>query len=125
MINLKNTIKKILKEEFDLNQDKTNLEKMIAKHVEKHIDKKLVTDNFYGVVVDVYNTKYGKYCHITNLLKGPFTEKDSDQLFLMGREIKSTIKEVFSDFFSSVSISTSTIDNYLSYKPWYDEKKKN
>jgi hypothetical protein len=43
----------------------------------------------------------------------------------MGREIKSTIKEVFSDFFSSVNISTSTIDNYLSHKLWYDEQKKN
>jgi len=122
---MKNTIKKILKEEIDLNQDRTKLEKMIAKSVEKVIDRKLVSDNFYGIVVDVYNTKYGKHCHITNLLKEPFTEKDSDQLFSMGGEIKSTIKEVFSDFFSSVNISTSTIDNYLSHKLWYDEQKKN
>jgi len=126
-MSLKNTIKKVLSEEL-INFDKySKMEMSIKKFVDNQVAKYSLSlpENYYGVVVDIYDSKYGKVCHVTFLYKKPF--EDNDVLSFdagLPRKIRKDIKELFTDFFSSISMSRSTIDSYLPHKIWYDSQKR-
>jgi len=79
--------------------------------------------DFSGVAVDIYPTEYGEQTHITMLFKKPFKREESDKLFDISRDIKSTIKKLFGNFRLDISVSNSTIDSYNSQKWWYEEQK--
>lgn len=115
-MNLKKTIRKILKEEFNLREGKSKMELTIMNLIENSLDKELLGDNFSGVSVDIYDTKYGKNCKIVGLFKNPYKPKISDMLIEKLMEAKRTVMDVFTDYFNDVYVSTSTVDSYLRYK---------
>lgn len=119
---MKDLIKKILKEETG---ERTKLEKVITNLISRTISKKKLPENFHSVVVDVYGTKYGEGCNITLLMKGPYSEEESDMLFNISKDSKDLIKSFFKEhFLYGVSVSTSTVENYMETKSFYDERKK-
>ena len=123
---MKDIIKKILKEETEELGGRTKLEKLIAKQFGKpNFEGVLLEpDNFYGFVIDIYDTDYGKQCHITALMKKSFKREDSDMLQNMVRHGRERIKDMFSNYFDSgISGSISTIESYKDHKWFYDERK--
>ena len=124
---MKDIIRQILKEETEELGERTKLERVIASlfDISKLDDGVLLEpDNLYGIIVDIYDTDYGKQCHVTALMKKPFKREDSDMLQNMLRNNREKIKSMFSDFFSSgISSSVSTIESYKNNKWFYDEKK--
>jgi len=126
-MDLDKTIRKVLKEELINFDNYSKMEKSIKKLVDNQVAKYSLslTENYYGVVVDIYDSKYGKVCHVTFLYKKSF--EDNDVLSFdagLHRKIRKDIKELFTDFFSSISMSRSTIDSYLPHKIWYDSQKR-
>ena len=126
-MSLKNTIKKVLSEEL-INFDKySKMEKGIKKLVDNQVAEysSALPENYYGVVVDIYDSNYGKICYVTFLYKKPFEEDDVLSYDAgLHRKIKNNIKGLFTDFFSNVSFSRSTIESYLPHKIWYDSQKR-
>jgi hypothetical protein len=113
-MNLQENIKRILREETG---ERTNLEKVITRAINKILSKKELPENFHSVVVDVYGTKYGDGCKITLLMKKPYSEEESEMLFDVTKEAKDLIKSFFKEqFLYGISISTSTIENYMRTK---------
>ena len=114
-----------LKEEIsDYNLgERTKLEKIISTFVKSKLGKTIKNDNFYDVVVDIYNSDYGKHCHVTFLMKKSFGGEYSDDIHTVFRGIKSQMGDFFPSFKGGISNSTETIKQYLSGKYWYDEKK--
>jgi hypothetical protein len=111
---MKDLIKKILKEEMG---ERNKLEKVITGFINGVLSNKELPENFHSVVVDVYETKYGDGCKITLLMKGPYSEEESEMLFDASREVKNLIKSFFKEhFLYGISISTSTIENYMKMK---------
>lgn len=111
---MKDLIKKILKEETG---ERNKLEKVITGFINGVLSNKELPENFHSVVVDVYGTKYGDGCKITLLMKGPYSEEESEMLFDASREVKNLIKSFFKEhFLYGISISTSTIENYMKMK---------
>ena len=126
-MSLNNIILKVLKEETEELGERTKLEKLIAKQFGKpnFEDVLLEPDNFYGVIVDIYDTDYGKQCHITALMKKPFKKEDSDMLHNLLRHGRERVRSMFSDYFNSgITGSVSTIESYKDTKWLYDERKK-
>lgn len=124
---MKDIIRQILKEETEDLGERTKIEQLITKQFGKPNFEGVLfePDNFYGVVVDVYDTDYGKQCHITILMKKPFKAEDSDMLHQWVRKGKEKIKDMFSNYFDSgISGSISTIESYKDHKWFYDERKK-
>jgi hypothetical protein len=110
-MNLQEHIKKVLREETG---ERTKLEKVITNVINRSLDGKELPENFHSVVVDVYGTNYGDGCMITLLMKRPYTEEESEMLFDVTREAKNLIKSFFKEhFLYGISISTSTIENYM------------
>ena len=123
---MKDIILKVLREETEEFGERTKLEKLIAKQFGKPNFEGVLfePDNFYGFVIDVYDTDYGKQCHITALMKKPFKKEDSDMLQNMLRYRREQIKDMFSNYFDSgITGSVSTIDSYKDTKWFYDKKK--
>lgn len=119
---MKDLIKKILKEETG---ERSKLEKVITKFINGVLSNKELPENFHSVVVDVYGTNYGDGCQITLLMKKPFSEKESDMLFDVSKDAKELVKSFFKEhFLYGISVSTSTVENYMDTKSFYDEKKK-
>ena len=111
---MKDLIKKILKEETG---ERNKLEKVITNVINRSLNGKELPENFHSVVVDVYGTKYGDGCKITLLMKRPYSEEESEMLFDASREVKDLIKSFFKEhFLYGISISTSTIENYMKIK---------
>jgi len=105
--------------------ESNKLEKTIEKMVESHFKNIKTPEDFHGIKVDVYPTKYGKQAHITILMKRPFSKKDSDFLHGIGKEATNFVKTMFGDYLKGgVSCGNSIIDNYNKTKWWYEEKKK-
>ena len=112
---MKDIIRQVLREETEEFGERTKLEKLIAKQFGKpNFEGVLLEpDNFYGVVIDIYDTDYGKQCRITALMKKPFKKEDSDMLHNMLRHGREKIKDMFSNYFDSgITGSVSTIDSY-------------
>jgi hypothetical protein len=105
--------------------ESSKLEKTIEKMVESHFKNIKTPEDFHGIKVDVYPTKYGKVAHIAILMKKPFSEKDSDFLYDIGKDAKNFVKTMFGDYLKGgISCGNSTIDSYNNTKWWYEEKKK-
>ena len=124
---MKDIILKVLREETEEFGERTKLEKLIAKQFGKPNFEGVLfePDNFYGFVIDVYDTDYGKQCHITALMKKPFKKEDSDMLQNILRYRREKIEDMFSNYFDSgITGSVSTIDSYKDTKWFYDERKK-
>lgn len=118
---MKDLIKRILKEET---VERTKLEKVITSFINGILSNKELPENFHSVVVDVYGTNYGDGCKITLLMKEPYSEEESDMLFNVSKEAKDLIKSFFKEhFLYGISVSTSTVKNYMETKSFYDEKK--
>ena len=105
--------------------ESNKLEKTIEKMVESHFKNIKTPEDFHGIKVDVYPTKYGKAANITILMKKPFSGEDSDFLHVVGKEAKSFVYTMFGDYLKGgISCGNSTIDSYNNTKWWYEEKKK-
>jgi hypothetical protein len=102
----------------------SKLEKIVASFVKARFDKSILTDNFHDVVVNIYNTDYGVQCHVTVLMKGPFSREESDRFHSSLSNIRSVIREFFPEFKAGISFNTETLESYNKGKWWYDEKKK-
>ena len=123
---MKDIILKVLKEQTEELGERTKLEKLIAKQFGKpNFEGVLLEpDNFYGFVIDIYDTDYGKQCHITVLMKKSFKREDSDMLQNMIRHGRERIKDMFSNLFrGGITGSISTIESYKDHKWFYDERK--
>jgi hypothetical protein len=93
--------------------------------VELHFKNVNLPENFHGIKVDVYPTKYGNQAYITLLMKGPFTMEDSDFLHEISKDAKDFVKKMFGEYLKGgITSSNSTIDNYNRIKGWYEEQKK-
>jgi hypothetical protein len=102
----------------------SKLEKIIASFVKTSFDKNILTDNFHDVEVNIYNTDYGTQCHVTVLMKGPFSGEESDRFHSSLSNTRTAIREFFPIFKGGVSYNTETLESYDKSKWWYDEKKK-
>jgi predicted MPP superfamily phosphohydrolase len=108
-----------------IDMESNKLEKTIEKMVESHFKNIKTPEDFHGIKVDVYPTKYGKVAHIAILMKKPFSGKDSDFLHRIGKEATNFVKTMFGDYLKGgISCGNSTIDSYNNTKWWYEEKKK-
>jgi len=115
----------LIKIKVFINMENNKLENTIQKMVESHFKNIKTPEDFHGIKVDVYPTKYGKEAHITILMKRPFSGEDSDFLYLVGKEAKSFVYTMFGDYLKGgISCGNSTIDSYNNTKWWYDEQKK-
>ena len=124
MNNLEQTIRRILRGEYADIGERTKMERYISKQVETDLPETIKNDNYYGVVVDIYDTDYGKVCRISVLLKRPFTEDEADEVHDKRREIQKTIRDLVQDFFKGgISMGVSTLDSYNDTS-WYYESKK-
>ena len=113
-MNLQEHIRRVLREETG---ERTKLEKVITNNINRILSEKELPENFHSVVVDVYGTKYGEGCKITLLMKGPYSEEESDMLFNISKDAKDLIKSFFKEhFLYGISVSTSTVDNYMGTK---------
>ncbi len=125
-MSLKRIIKSVLNEEtYDLGE-RTNLEKMVAKLIDLKIGNIKKLDNFYGIVVDIFDSQYGKYCQIHFLMKEPFSRDDSH--FIYNNFPKSKIQKLVEQmlgvkFDGGFTSSQSTIENYIKTKWFYEDKK--
>jgi len=125
-MSLKRIIKSVLNEEtYDLGE-RTNLEKMVAKLIDLKIGNIKKLDNFYGIVVDIFDSQYGKYCQIHFLMKKPFSSDDSD--FIYNNFPKSKMQKLVEQmlgvkFDGGFTSSQSTIENYIKTKWFYEDKK--
>jgi hypothetical protein len=124
MNNIQQTIKRILREKYTDIGERTKMERYISKQVETDLPETIKNDNYYGVVVDIYDTDYGKVCRISVLFKRPFTENEADEVHNKRREIQKTIRDLVQDFFKGgISMGVSTLDSYNDTS-WYYESKK-
>ena len=99
----------------------------LEKVLEKLLNSKVVSfnppKNFDSVKVDIYPGHYGIHCHITFLMKKPFSQKDSD-FFNYNVNLKPFIKSAMGDIFDGgVQSSQSTIESYGNQSWWYEQKK--
>jgi len=124
MNNLEQTIRRILREEYADIGERTKMERYISKQVETDLPETIKNDNYYGVVVDIYDTDYGKVCKISVLFKRPFTRNEADEVHDKRIEIQKTIRDLVQDFFKGgISMGVSTLDSYKDTS-WYYESKK-
>ncbi len=120
-MNLKESIRKILKEETE---DMSPLEKTVADFINMNLSEYDLPEDFDRVAVDIYSDGYGgQECVVTSLFKKPFTLEESDMLHSLMRTIKNSVKDYFGNTFSYVGGSTSTTGSYMGMKWWYDQKK--
>jgi hypothetical protein len=120
-MNLKGTIKKVLKEETE---DMSPLERTVSDFVNMSLSEYELPEEFYKVAVDIFPDNYGrKECAITVLFKKPFNRKDSDKIHLIINKIKIGIEDYFGDEFSYISNSSSTVGNYNDTRDWYTKRK--
>ena len=122
---LEESIRRILKEETDDLGPRTDLEKFVTKFISSRVDDIQKLDNFYGIAVDIYNGLYGKYCHVTFLMKKPFSGDDSD--FINEKfniyTIKKQILRMLPNLELGFSTSLTTVENYMETKSYYDDRK--
>ena len=126
MNNIEQTIRRILREEYTDIGERTKMERYISKQVETDLPETIKNDNYYGVVVDIYDTDYGKVCKISVLFKRPFTRNEADEVHDKRIEIQKTIRDLVQDFFKGgISMGVSTLDSYKDTSWYYESKKTN
>lgn len=114
----------MIKEEFEYTGDRSKIEKVVIKFINTFLKEKELPENFHSTVVDVFETEYGKACKITFLMKKPFSQDDSDKMFVIGRDVEKLIKRFFPNTFEyGTNTSNSTVSHYMSIKNYYESKK--
>ena len=120
-MNLKGTIKKVLKEETE---DMSPLERTVADFVNMNLSDYVLPDAFYKVAVDVFDDGYGRQeCTITSLFEKPFKLDDSDRMHFIMNKIKRDVNDYFGNIFSHIAFGSSTVDNYNDTRDWYTKRK--
>jgi hypothetical protein len=120
-MNLKGTIKKVLKEETE---DMSPLERTVADFVNMNLSDYELPDAFYKVAVDVFDDGYGRQeCTLTTLFEKPFNRKDSDKMHLIMNKIKRDVNDYFGSIFSHIANGSSTVGNYNDTRDWYTKRK--
>jgi hypothetical protein len=101
------------------------LEEVVKAITESMLDEQLLSDNYSGIAVDIYNSKYGIICHITILFKKPFSKDESDRLMSEKYPLIKSITKFFPDrlFSGGITSSHSTIEMYNRYREFYDSNK--
>jgi len=98
------------------------LEKVVEKLITSRLKSLDVPENFDSVKVDIYPGDYGIYCHVSFLMKQPFSREDSD--FFNDLEFKRSIKGAFGDIFTGgIQSGQSTVEHYEKVGRWYDIQK--
>lgn len=98
------------------------LEKVVEKLITSRLQSFDVPENFHSVKADIYPGDYGIHCHVSFLMKQPFSREDSD--FFNDLEFKRSIKSAFGDIFTGgIQSSQSTISHYEKVGKWYDIQK--
>jgi|LakMenE01Jun11ns_1017448.scaffolds.fasta_scaffold9921929_5 hypothetical protein len=100
------------------------LEEVVVKLINSKLSKFNLSNNFKGVACDIYPSEYGLVCHITFVMKNPFSRKESDFFNqFMTYEVKKNINNSLGNLFKDISSQQSTDDVYNSTKWWYESKK--
>ena len=102
------------------------LEKVVEKLITSRLQSLDVPENFHSVKVDIYPGDYGIYCHVSFLMKQPFSREDSDFFndLEFKRPIISAIISAFGDIFTGgIQSGQSTIAHYEKVGKWYDIQK--
>jgi len=100
------------------------LETVLERLLNGKVEKFNPPENFDRVKIDIYPNDYGINCHITFLMKKPFSQKDSDFFSNFQFSFRSFIKSVVGDIFSAgIQQGQSTIESYENTNWWYLDKK--
>jgi len=121
-MNQQENIRRILKEETLNFGKRTKSEKMIEKFIKHHFDFSVLPEVFYDIIVDIYEVR-GTELSITFLMKKSFTEKQSDEVHIMARRVREFINSHFGNEFKHIQTGNSTIDSYMNFKRYYDNRK--
>lgn len=116
-MNLQESIRKILKEETE-NSGKTKIEKAVKKMI-KFLTKDIeFPDNFLDFMVDIRKDDiFGEILLITTVMKKPFSEEESDELYEIRKKFMPQINAFFGSQVDRVSNNgTSTYDVYIREK---------
>ena len=116
-MNLQESIRKILKEETE-NSGKTKIEKAVKKMI-KFLTKDIeFPDNFLDFMVDIRKDDiFGEILLITTVMKKPFSEEESDELYEIRKKFIPQINAFFGSQVDRVSNNgTSTYDVYIREK---------
>jgi hypothetical protein len=120
-MDLEKKIRRILKEEIN---EMTSLENSVADFINMCLIEYKLPEGFYRVAVDIFPDYYGKQeCAVTMLFKKPFKMNDSDTIHNIMKKIKNEINGYFGSTFERIGTSTSTVDNYMDTKWWYNQRK--
>jgi hypothetical protein len=120
-MDLEKKIRRILKEEIN---EMTSLENSVADFINMCLIEYKLPEGFYRVAVDIFPDYYGEQeCAVTMLFKKPFKMNDSDTIHNIMKKIKNEINGYFGSTFERIGTSTSTVDNYMDTKWWYNQRK--
>ena len=119
---LKDKIQRILNEETLDFGKRTKSEKMIEKLIKHHFDFSVLPEVFHDIIVDIYEVR-GTELSVTFLMKKSFTETQSDEVHKMARRVREFINSHFGNEFKHIQTGNSTIDSYMGFKGYYDNRK--
>ena len=118
----------IKKKKNTLNESKKNkfasMEKSIANLVRMGLENYKLPENFHDVAVDITKSFGRLTCNVTFLFKKSFDMKDSDKMYVVGKEQIENIKDFYGKKFK-ITIGNSTIDSYEGFRHIYDQEKQN
>jgi hypothetical protein len=116
----------IKKKKNTLNESKKNkfasMEKSIANLVRMGLENYKLPENFHDVEVDITKSFGRLTCNVTFLFKRPFDIKDSDKMYVVGKEQIENIKDFYGKKFK-ITIGNSTINSYEDFRHVYDKEK--
>lgn len=112
-MNLQESIRKILKEETE-NSGKTKIEKAVKKMIKVLTKDIEFPNNFLDFMVDIRKDDiFGEILLITTVMKKPFSEEESDELYEIRKNFMPQINAFFGNQVDRVSNNgTSTIEVY-------------
>jgi len=102
----------------------SKLEKILEKLLTSKLKGLNTPENFDSVKIDIYPSEYGINCHISYLMKKPFSREDSDFFNYLGFP-ESFIKSVAGDIFNGgIQSGQSTVAHYNDRTgDWYEMQK--
>ena len=100
------------------------LETVLEKLLTSKFKELNTPENFDRVKIDIYPSQYGINCHISYLMKKPFSREDSDFFNYLGFPI-SFIRSVAGDIFNGgIQSGQSTVAHYNDRTgDWYEMQK--
>lgn len=106
------------KEQFNI-----KLQEYVKKHVESYLEKKKsLPNNFHGVEVDVYESHYGKMCHIYFLFKEPYNSFEFNVIRQFEVVLRKIVRDLFQGVFSGgVYSSIETLERFKPRRIFNDD----